>query len=144
MLRIACAGFAGVNLHGGGTGIYTPIESSIKAPASPRPVYYGIQFAQQFTGWEVAPCVLHTNANMTAYAGTREGQLMLAVINKSANKIQVELPQSFLTPRTVHRWELKGPGLHAKDGVSFGKVLWSGERDISQVNDYSAVILQTS
>ena len=144
MLRVACAGFAGVNLHGGGTGIYTPIESSAKTPASHRPVYYGIQLAQQFTGWEVAPCVLHTNANMTAYAGTREGQLMLAVINKSANKVQVELPQSFLTARTVHRWELKGPGLRAKDGVSFEKVPWSGGRTVSKVNGYSAVILQTS
>ena len=37
MLRVACAGFVGVNLHGGGVGIYTPIESSGKAPASPRP-----------------------------------------------------------------------------------------------------------
>ena len=28
MLHVACAGFAGVNLHGGGTGFYAPIESS--------------------------------------------------------------------------------------------------------------------
>jgi len=45
MLRVACAGFAGVNLHGGGTCIYMPIESSLKAPSQPRPLYYEIQFA---------------------------------------------------------------------------------------------------
>ncbi len=37
MLHVACAGFIGVNLHGGGTGFYAPIESSEKSPAAPRP-----------------------------------------------------------------------------------------------------------
>jgi len=38
MLHAASVGFAGVNLHGGGVGIYTPIESSERSAATPRPV----------------------------------------------------------------------------------------------------------
>ena len=56
MLHVACAGFIGVNLHGGGTGFYAPIESSERSPASPRPMYYGMQLAQQFAGYKIAPC----------------------------------------------------------------------------------------
>jgi hypothetical protein len=142
MLRVACAGFAGVNLHGGGVGIYTPIESSVKAPASPRPVYYGIQFAQLFAGWQVAPCALDTNANVTAYAGTKAGQEMLAVINKGANAVQLKLPDRFRAEKVTYRWELSGPGLNAKDGVYFGRVQLPGRSAISEVHGYSAVILQ--
>jgi hypothetical protein len=142
MLRVACAGFAGVNLHGGGVGIYTPIESSVKAPASPRPVYYGMQFAQMFAGWEVAPCVLDTNANVTAYVGTKGEQVMLAVINKGANTVRLKLPDRFRPEKVTYRWELSGPGLNAKDGVNFGRVQLPDERAISEVKGYSAMILQ--
>ena len=141
MLRVACAGFAGVNLHGGGTGIYTPIESSIKSPASPRPVYYGIQFAQQFAGWEVAPCLLPTNANVMAYVGTKHEEMMLAVINKGAIAVQLQLPERFRSGKLTHRWELRGPALSAKEGVRFMKVPVP-DVAVSRVDGYSAAILQ--
>jgi hypothetical protein len=142
MLRVACAGFAGVNLHGGGVGIYTPIESSVKGPASPRPVYYGMQFAQLFAGWQVVPCVLNTNANVTAYLGTKGEQVMLAVINKGASTVQLKLPNGLQTSKITHRWELGGSALNAKVGVHFGRVQLPGESAISEVNGYSAAILQ--
>ncbi len=142
MLRVACAGFVGVNLHGGGVGIYTPIESSGKAPASPRPVYYGMQFAQQFAGWQVAPCVLDTNANVTAYVGTRGGRTMLAVVNKGANTVRLGLPDRFRREKISARWELSGPALDAKEGVRFGTVQLSDERAMGEVNGYSGAILQ--
>jgi hypothetical protein len=135
MLRAACAGFAGVNLHGGGSGIYTPIESSVKTPASPRPVYFGMQFAQQFAGWRVAPCVLETGANVTAYAGTKDGETMLAVINKGADAVQLKLPLQML-----RRWELDGPALDAKAGVRFARGRQTAGSD---VKGYSAVIFST-
>ncbi|HTC74436.1 MAG TPA: hypothetical protein VK684_02590 [Edaphobacter sp.] len=116
MLRVACAGFAGINLHGGGVGVYTPIESSVKAPASPRPVYHGMHFAQQFAGRHVAPSVLDTNENVTAYVGARVEQMMLAVINKGANSVQLKLPDRFTPRKVAHCWELSGPALNAKDG----------------------------
>jgi hypothetical protein len=142
MLRVACAGFVGVNLHGGGVGVYTPIESSVKAPASPRPVYYGMQFAQQFAGWQVAPCTLDTNANVTAYVGTKTGQAMLAVVNKGANTVRLGLPDRFRREKITSRWELRGPSLDAKEGVRFGRVQVSDEKTLGEVNGYSGAILQ--
>ena len=142
MLQVACAGFAGVNLHGGGTGIYTPSESSVKAPSQPRPLYYGIQFAQQFVGWEVAPCLLNTNENVAVYVGTKARELKLAVINKGANNLQLELPHRFRSGAITHRWELGGAGLSAKEGVHFGKVPLPAGLVENQIKGYSAAILQ--
>jgi hypothetical protein len=134
MLRAACAGFVGVNLHGGGSGIYTPIESSVKTAAAPRPVYFGMQFAQQFAGWRVAACVLDTRANVTAYLGRKGAETMLAVVNKGGDAVRLKLPE-----KMSRRWELDGPALDAKEGVSFER----GRGDDSGVKGYSAVIFGT-
>jgi hypothetical protein len=142
MLHVACAGFVGVNLHGGGTGFYTPIESSDEAPARPRPMYYGMQFAQQFAGFRVAPCTLKTGANVTAYLGTRGKQERLAIVNKSARQISVELPQRLQSAKPALRWKLSGPSLNAKEGVRFEREESAGSTRVDQVPGYSAVIVQ--
>jgi hypothetical protein len=142
MLRVACAGFVGVNLHGGGVGVYTPIESSDHAAAAPRPVYHGMQLAQQFTGLELAPCGLKTKANATAYVGTRMGRIVkLAVVNKGPDTIQVELPAAFRQNQSTRAWVLSGPALDAKTGVKFEEV--PPEKAATQtVSGYSAVLWQ--
>ncbi len=142
MLHVACAGFAGVNLHGGGSGFYTPIESSERAPAAPRPMYYGMQFAQQFAGFTVAQCALKTDANVAAYLGTKGEQVKLAVVNKSAHSIHIALPETLRTKRVTQRWVLRGPALSAKDGVRFGKEAWTDRIPVNEVPTYSGVILQ--
>src|ERR1700721_1901392 len=116
MLHVAWAGFIGVNLHGGGTGNYAPIETSGKSPAAPRPMYSGMQFAQQFAGYKLAPCA-KTSENITAYFGTRGQQTLLAVINKSARPVQVTLPDGFFKNPITERWILTGPSLDAKNEV---------------------------
>jgi hypothetical protein len=136
MLRIACAGFVGVNLHGGGTGFYTPIETSDKFQAKPRPVYYGMQLAQRFAGFAVAPCVLKTGANVTAYVGTKSQERLLAMVNKGAEAIRFELPE---TMRVRERWVLQGPSLDAKEGVRFAKEGLPGKGAV-EVAGYSAVL----
>lgn len=138
LLRAACAGFAGANLHGGGTGIYTPIESSKKAPVMPRPVYYGMQLAQKFVGARVAACRLHTLANVTAYQGVKDGRTLLAVVNKGEHAVQLKLPVAM---KGAKRWELAGPSLDAKTGVSFQAV---GTVDTSsfRVDAYRGVLLE--
>lgn len=142
MLRVASAGFVGVNLHGGGVGIYTPVESSNHAPAAPRPVYYGMQLAQQFAGLAVAPCELKTEANATAYVGTRANRVVnLAVVNKGANAIQIELPEAFRQNKSTRVWVLSGPALDAKTGVKFEQA--PSEPSANQtVSGYSAVLWQ--
>jgi hypothetical protein len=142
ILRVACAGFAGVNLHGGGVGVYTPIESSAAAPALPRPVYSGMQFAQMFAGWRVAACGLETSANITAYEGKRPGKVMLALVNKGESAVRVALPGRFATARKVRRWELRGPSLAAKIGVKFEAVAVESAAAVVGVDGYSAMILQ--
>jgi len=143
ILRMACAGFAGVNLHGGGTGIYTPIESSAAGPAIPRPLYYGMQFAQQFVDRQMTQCPLNTNLNITAYQGIRSGKIMLALINKDNKQARLELPVEFKSAKNIRRWELRGPALDAKSGVQFARAPISVGRSLIEVAAYSATILQT-
>jgi hypothetical protein len=139
MLRAASEGFAGVNLHGGGVGIYTPIETSEKSAAAPRPVYYGMQFAQRFAGFAVSRCTLRTNANVAVYVGKRSAnELLIAVVNKGAEAIHIQLPGA-LRRKPLQVWRLSGPALDAKDGVHFEEVSPStGEDQI--VEGYSAVL----
>lgn len=142
ILRAACAGFAGVNLHGGGVGVYTPIESSERRPALPRPVFYGMQFAQMFAGCRVAACKAETIANVTAYVGSRSGNSRLAIVNKGAQAVQVVLPKQFAAADRLQRWELRGPSLGARSGVRFGAVAAVGKTAEIELDGYSAVILQ--
>jgi hypothetical protein len=138
MLRAACAGFAGVNLHGGGVGVYTPIESSDKFAAVPRPLYYGIQFAQQFTGLAVSLCELNTGSNVIAYGGTRgTREMKLAVVNKGAEAVQVILP------RPIQRsWMMSGPALDAKTGLKFEEMPLADKTTTQTVAGYTAVLWQ--
>jgi len=142
MLHVACAGFVGVNLHGGGTGFYTPIESSDEVSAKPRPMYYGMQFAQQLAGFMIAPCALKTGANVTAYLGTKGEQAKLAIVNKSAQQISVELPQRLQSSQSTQRWTLRGPSLSAKEGVRFEREELAKTVQETKVSGYSAAILQ--
>ncbi len=142
ILKVACAGFAGVNLHGGGVGVYTPIESSAQAPASPRPVFYGMQFAQMFSGWQIAPCALNTNANITAYQANKSGKTMLAFVNKGDSAVRLALPERFSKAKHVRRLDLRGPSLSAKTGVQFGLTSQPHQPAVAAVDAYSAAILQ--
>ena len=147
ILRVACAGFAGVNLHGGGVGVYTPIESSASEPASPRPVYYGMQFAQMFAGYRVVRCALETNANitaypnMTAYQGTKQGKTLLAFVNEGEHGLRVALPEKFARAKRVQRWELRGASLAAKTGVRFDGGATATPTAEVDVDGYSGMIL---
>jgi len=146
ILKVACAGFAGVNLHGGGVGIYTPIESSEQAPALRRPVYYGMQFAQMFVGHLIASCLLNTSANITAYQGgewdNNSGKALLALINKGDYGAPISLPEKFAKAEHLLRWDLRGPSLSAKAGVSFEPVPHSQQTGAFELGAYSATILQ--
>jgi len=141
MLRMASEGFAGVNLHGGGVGIYTPIESSESSPAAPRPVYYGMQFAQRFAGFAVSRCTLSTTANVACYAGRRGAdEMLIAVINKGAEAIEVGLPETDQR-KQMRSWLLSGPALDARDGVSL-KELPQPSSGNTSIRPYSAALWQ--
>ena len=142
MLTVACAGVVGVNLHGGGVGIYTPIETSQGKSASPRPLYFGIQFAQRFVGFHVSRCALNTKANVTAYQGTRPGHTMLALINKGEPPIRIRLPREFHNAGSLEQWQLQGPALNAQTGVRFEPAPIPHGLTQLTVDGYSASLLQ--
>ena len=143
MLRVASEGFVGVNLHGGGVGIYTPIETSEKNAAAPRPVYFGMLLAQRFAGFTVSRCTLRTEANVTAYVGQRgANEMRIAVVNKGAEAISIQLPGA-VRSKSVKYWRLSGPAVDAKDGVRFEEVSLS-KREGQTVPGYSAALWECS
>ena len=114
MLKRAAVGWAGVNLHGGGDGIYTPIESAADGSTKLRPLYYGMQFAELFAGAEMMGCAIDTTANVTAYAARKGTRKLLAIINKSAEPVAIT--QNWLKAKNAKR--LAAPALDAKTGIT--------------------------
>lgn len=143
-LRAASAGFSGINFHGGGVGVYTPIESSIAAQARPRPIYYGLEFAQMFAGSAIARCMLDTNANVTAYQADRGGKATVAFVNKGEMPVIMQLPDNFIHGARIQRYDLRGPSLSAKTGVQFGPTPHASCVSTAEIPAWSAAILRQS
>jgi len=119
MLDMAQAGYCGVNLHGGGNGIYTPIAGNLQHGFSARPIYYGMLLAGQFAGAAMVPADLETHGvNATAYAAKGPTGLRVAIINKEEQQpIRVDVNPSF-SSRHVAIWRLAAPTLDSKNGVT--------------------------
>lgn len=113
MLALAQRGVAGIQFHGGtlgsveaslgraaGTGAnsaelsarrdavtsrYSAIAGDVALGYQPRPLYYGMQLAQQFAGARMLPGQLDApGCNLTAYAARCDDAVLLALINKDA------------------------------------------------------------
>lgn len=137
LLQTAQAGYASVALHGGGDGIYTPIEA-VNAPAKPRPVFFGAQFANHLAGCDLLNCSVDGAASVSAYAGERGKLRILALINKSALPVspQIHWPDiAARPPATI--MVLRAPALDATSGIELSPSLDGG----SAVLPYSAKIL---
>jgi hypothetical protein len=132
-LRVAQAGFAGVNLHGGGEGYYAPITGEPNA-TEPRPEYYGMQLAQQFAGATFVSTSVANAHDVNAYAARRKDALLVAVVNKSTDPVQVRLRGG--TAKASECWKLTAPSLDAKDGVQFARAAM----DERVVPGYAAVV----
>jgi hypothetical protein len=82
MLQCACAGYCGVNLHGGGNGYYAPIAVGPDLSTELRPLYFGMVFADQFAGADLLACTLASSQNVTSYYAQRHHEKLLALIKK--------------------------------------------------------------
>jgi len=114
MLETAAAGYAGVNLHGGGDQVYTPIASDASGTTL-RPIYSGMRFAQMFAGAQLLEIAIMADRNVTAYAARNGTKRLLALINKSGDAIGVSLDWEDLAhraPANVH--VLSAPALDSK------------------------------
>jgi hypothetical protein len=122
LLQVAQAGYIGVNLHGGGNGLYTPIAGDTTSGFMARPVYYGALLAQHFAGCTFLNADLSRQEdaqNVTAFAAkTSAGRWKLAIFNKAAAPVRVKvtgLPGS----GTAAVQFLQAPAIDSHDGVTF-------------------------
>jgi hypothetical protein len=123
MLQFAAAGCAGVNMHGGGNGFYTPIAGSLAAAFTRRPEYFGMQLAEKFSGSTLLQTELQCSSDhVRAYTAEKEGALQLVVINKSEQPVSITAPLPKSSSRLTEAWRLSGPAMEQKDGVTLTKL----------------------
>jgi hypothetical protein len=118
-LHTAANSFAGLNLHAGGDGFYTPIETLDATVPSLRPLYFGMQFAQHFAGLDLLDAPFAPRANATAYAARSANTLKLALINKSETPIAIVLDKKLPNTPPTEALVLSAPSLDAKTGITF-------------------------
>jgi hypothetical protein len=121
MLQFAQAGCAGVNLHGGGNGYYTPIAGGLRDGFTKRPEYYGMQFAEMFAGSTLVKSTLaDAGDHLVAYVVERNGTLNLALINKGTDDAMVSLDKSVLRTNSQKPKGrmLTGPSLESTQDVT--------------------------
>ncbi len=148
MLAMAQRGVAGIHFHGGTldsieaslgrkadastaasdqvarrdavTSRYSAIAGDVGLGFQPRPLYYGMQLAQQFAGARTVAADLDAGgANLTAYAAARGQALLVALINKDAGR-DATVSLSGLHGRPQGRvMRLSAPALDSRSGVVF-------------------------
>jgi hypothetical protein len=141
LLTCANAGLAGVNLHGGGDGFYTPIAVGPNLSTERRPLYHGIQFASQFSGFEMYDCQIDKSSNLSVYFGKRGTQANLALINKDNEDIVVNLPSLLSQHKVKTEMRMTGPSLNALSGINLAEHKSDVHTSVT-VPAYSAVILK--
>jgi hypothetical protein len=151
LLTLAQGGHVGANLHGGGEGIYSPITGNPTQGFTRQPLYYGMRFAQLFSGATLFPVDLDTKTNVTAYAGRRDHDLLLALINKDASPVDIRLdPPHKPVTHLKDVQQLSAPALASRTGVRLEPV--PAEQVVSpnghpgsfRVAPYSALLVRYS
>ncbi|HEY0306726.1 MAG TPA: glycosyl hydrolase family 79 C-terminal domain-containing protein [Acidobacteriaceae bacterium] len=120
--QIAAIGGTGVNMHGGGNGLYTPIAGSPKEGFSARPEYYGLLFVRPLFGATMLASDLQNEGmNMTAYAMQKKGKITILAFNKGnkTTALTVSLPSS-RTKGSASILRLASPALDATSGLMLG------------------------
>jgi hypothetical protein len=141
MLAFAAGGCAGVNLHGGGNGYYTPIAGSIADGFARRPEYFGMEMAKEFLGATIVRTALECESDrVRAYAAVKDGRVTVVAINKTNSPVMLRMPV-----RDVHeQWTLTGEALDAKDGVALTKTKTAKPRNgVLAVAVHSAILVRT-
>jgi len=114
MLETAQAGYAGVNLHGGGDQVYAPIASDASGTTL-RPIYSGMRFAQMFAGAQLFETTITTDRNVTAYAARDGAKRLLTLINKSSDAVAISLDWEDMAHRApANALVLTAPALDSK------------------------------
>ena len=118
----ASVGASGINLHGGGSGLYTPIAGSTSQGFIARPDYYGMLFTRPLQDATMLSSELNARGeNITAYAFQRNGKVTVLAFNKSekATTLAIALPASH-TRSGARILRLTAPAVGATEGVLLG------------------------
>lgn len=121
-LQLAEAGYMGLNLHGGGNGLYTPIAGTLQDGFTARPVYYGMLLAENFAGATMTATTisaLSAMQNVTAFSAIDRGRAKLAVFNKAPEAVTVKF-EGAKSARNGKLFWLEAPRIDSKEGVTFG------------------------
>lgn len=145
MLHFASLGFSGVNLHGGGYGIYSPIVGSPSSGFTRRPEYFGMLFAQHLSGATILKSHLLCDSDrITAYAarmGRRDKRMrLLALINKTNTPTHLQLKGKWAKVRHWRATELSAPSLTATSNITLRKIGVSFDDRIT-LPSHSALLL---
>lgn len=141
MLHFASLGCAGMNMHGGGNGFYTPIAGSLKQGFTRRPEFFGMQMMREFAGAKLIECTLDgAHALARAHVAERKGALLLFVSNPASEPLMVQTPL-----RHAHtQWMLKAASLDARENIVFAKSKATALRKgLLQVPPCSAVLVRS-
>jgi hypothetical protein len=123
MLQVAQGGYIGVNLHGGGNGLYTPIAGSLEEGFSARPVYYGMLLAERFAGSSFVSTSLSAQSatqNVTGFASSAGQDWKLAIFNKAPEPVSIQIDGLPHGKAEAHVTLMHGLAIDAKEGVTFG------------------------
>ncbi|RAO77483.1 glycosyl hydrolase family 79 C-terminal domain-containing protein [Dyella jiangningensis] len=148
MLAMAQRGVAGIHFHGGTldsieaslgrtadgsttstdqaarrdavTSRYSAIAGDVAFGFQPRPLYYGMQLAQQFAGAQMVSADFDVaGANLTAYVARRERALLIALINKDAGRDATVSLSGLHGGGKGRLMRLSAPALDSRNGVVF-------------------------
>ncbi|MGH9582766.1 MAG: glycosyl hydrolase family protein [Bryobacteraceae bacterium] len=119
MLLVAQYGYVGVNFHGGGNGVYTPIAGGMETGFSARPIYYGLLLGEEFAGTTMVETQVDAkDANVTAYAAKAKPGLRVAIFNKNERQAaHIALNTGAPAHRKATLWRLTAPSVESKTGV---------------------------
>jgi hypothetical protein len=121
MYRVAAAGVAGLNFHGGGYGWYSPIAGTREAGFVARPLYYAVLMFAQAAGQQLVPATLDNPSTAPLFAAyglkSADGLPKCVLINKHADRdVSVSIPGT----AAARVLRLRAPGLDDTQGVTFG------------------------
>lgn len=144
MLHFASLGFCGINLHGGGNGVYSPIVGSQTAGFARRPEFFGMQFANRFAGATMERTSIACESDrVTAYAAGMGSRVdRIAIINKADGPLVVAMPEEFAARRRWSVLRLTAPSVESTTEVRLvaGDVV-PGTQKHMDVAPYSALLL---
>ncbi|MBD6615024.1 hypothetical protein FNW02_03945 [Komarekiella sp. 'clone 1'] len=122
MFILAQNGAMGVNFHGGGLGLYTPIAEEINKNFFARPLYYGILLFKLASQGRFLPITISQNTlNLKVYAVLGwNNNVMLTLINKDETQnaqVLIDL-QDRIT--VVSALRLSAPSLSSTSNITLG------------------------